>query len=137
MQPWSCPACGREFARQRSHVCAPALSIGQYFAARPDVEREIFEKVREHLVSLGPVIVEPVNVGIFVKGQRNFVELRPKAKSVALSFALNRLVQHPRIARTVKTKTSRTCHGLNITSPADVDQQVLDWLTESYFEVSR
>ncbi len=137
MQPWSCPACGREFARQRSHVCAPALSEGQYFAARPPVEREIFEQVRGHLVALGPVIVEPVNVGIFFKGQRNFVELRPKAKWVALSFALNRVGEHPRIARTVKTKTSRTYHGLNITSPSDIDQQVLDWLTESYFEVGR
>lgn len=136
MDIWECPACGREFARQRSHVCAPALSVEQYFAARPPVEFEIYERVRSHLESLGPVIVEPVNVGIFFKGKRNFVELRPKTRWLALTFGLNRVIAHPRIARTMKSRTSRTYYGLNLIRPEDVDQQVLDWLTESYVEVA-
>jgi predicted transport protein len=131
-----CPACGREFARQRSHVCAPALSVNQYFAARPPWEREVYELVRAHIESLGPVIVEPVNVGIFFKGKRNFVELRPKTRWLDLTFGLNRLFDHPRFSRTMKTRTARTYYAVRVTGPRDIDEQVLGWITESYFDVA-
>jgi predicted transport protein len=132
---WTCPACGREFGKRQSHLCAPAMSVKAYYAGRPAVEREIFEAVRAHLESLGPVIVEPVSIGILFKGKRTFVELRPKTKWVALSFGLNRRVEHPRITRTTRTNIGRTYHAIRVTSPADVDDTVRGWLTESYLEL--
>lgn len=134
MEPWTCEACGREFGKRQSHVCVPAMSPDDYFAARPPVEREIFEAVRAHLESLGPVIVEPVGIGILFKAKRTFVELRPRTKWVALSFGLNRRLEHPRITRTTKMGSSRTYLGVNIRTPDDVDEQVRAWLTESYVE---
>jgi len=133
---WICPACAREFGKRQSHVCAPALSVDAYFASRPVVERQIFEAVRDHLEGLGPVIVEPVGVGILFKHRRTFVELRPKARWVDLSVGLNRRLTDPRIIRTTKTATPRTYHGVRLTSAADVDEQVRAWLTESYTEFS-
>jgi hypothetical protein len=135
LEIWTCDACGREFGKRQWHVCAPAKSVEAYFAARPPAERAIFEAVAAHLRSLGPVIVEPVNVGIFFKGKRTFVELRPKAKWVDLSFGLNRRVDDPRITRTTRTKTSRTYHAVRVREAADLDETVLGWLTESYFEL--
>ena len=134
--PWACPACGREFGQRQAHVCVPAMSVDEYYAARPAAERAIFEAVRAHLESLGPVIVEPVNVGILFKNRRTFAELRPKKRWVSLSFGLNRRLEHPRIARTTRTNTARTYHGINLRGPEEVDRQVLDWLTESYVEFS-
>ncbi len=136
MPVWTCEACGREFGKRQSHVCAPALSVDAYFAARPPVERAIFERVREHLTSLGPVIVEPVGVGVLFKGRRTFVELRPKTKWVDLSFGLDRRVEHERVTRTTRTNTSRTYHGVRLRGPEDVDDAVRGWLTESYFELA-
>ncbi|MBE0609972.1 MAG: hypothetical protein IH609_11355 [Dehalococcoidia bacterium] len=134
METWSCPACGREFGKRQAHVCAPAQPVDAYFSERPPVEREIFEAVREHLESLGPVIVEPVGVGILFKRKRTFVELRPMTRWVALSFGLNRRAEHARITRTTKTNTARTYHRVRLTSPADIDDAVREWLTESYIE---
>lgn len=132
-----CPACGREFARQRSHVCAPALSVDQYFASRPPLERQVYQKLRDHIEALGPVIVEPVNVGIFFKGKRNFVELRPKTRWLDLTFGLNRLFDHPRFSRTMKSKTARTYYAVRVTAPDDLDDELLGWITESYFELGQ
>lgn len=131
---WSCGACGREFGKRRSHVCVPALSVDAYFAARPSFEREIFDAVRAHLESLGPVIVEPVGVGVLFKARRTFVELRPKAHWVDLSIGLNRRLEHPRITRTVRTATRRTYHGIRVRSASDIDREVREWLSESYAE---
>lgn len=137
MEPWSCPACGREFARPRSHVCAPALSVDDYFARRPPEERAIYEAVRSHLEGLGPVIVEPVNVGIFFKGRSNFVEIRPKNRWVDVTFGLNRVLGSPRISRTMRSKTARTYYAVRVTTAEDIDDELKAWLTESYFEVGR
>lgn len=135
MDVWACAACGREFGRRQAHFCAPAMTLDEFFRERP-AGREIFDAVQRHLESLGPVIVEPVGVGILFKGVRTFVELRPRARWWDLGFGLNRRVQHPRISRTVKTKTTRTYHGVRLTSAADVDETVRDWLTESYRELA-
>ncbi|MCA1734941.1 MAG: DUF5655 domain-containing protein [Actinobacteria bacterium] len=97
---WICPSCSRSFRRSRqSHECAPALELEEYFSTGPEWERPIFEAVLAHLESLGPMRVEPVSVGIFIKSNGSFVELRPMAKWVALSFPLSRRLSHSRISR--------------------------------------
>ena len=133
---WTCEACGREFGKHRqAHVCAPAMPIDAYFDGRPAADREVFEAVRGHLESLGPVIVEPVGVGILFKRRRTFVELRPRARGgFSLSVGLNRRLVHPRVSRTTRTKTASTYHGINVAVPADIDVELRQWLTESYFE---
>jgi hypothetical protein len=88
--------------------------------------------VLEHLESVGPVHVEPVSVGIFLKKARTFAELRPMTKWVALGFPLSTVVDDPRIARRVKMSGNRTWHVVNLRDPADVDDQVCSWLTEAY-----
>ena len=132
MPTWVCPECHRQFGRQRqSHECAPAMTLDEYFSTGPERERPIFEAVAGHLESLGPIHVEPVSVGIFIKRSRTFVELRPKVKWEALSFSLPRVEPSHRISRRMKSG-STTYHVVNLYGPDEVDDQVRDWLTESY-----
>ena len=84
------------------------------------------------LERLGPVHVEPVSVGIFFKRGRRVAELRPKDRWVALSFSLNRRVQHPTITRKVMPYNGRYYHVANLRSPEDFDDRLREWLTESY-----
>ena len=78
MAVWICPKCRRQFgSRNQSHECAAAMSLEEYFSTGPERERPIFEAVIDHLESIGPVVVEPVSVGIFLKRSRTFAELRP------------------------------------------------------------
>lgn len=130
---WTCPQCERRFGRDnQSHECAPALTVAEYFATGPEFERPIFEVVRAHLESLGPVIVEPVQVGVFFKRSRTFVELRPKMRWVTLSFILPAPVRDDRISRCQTMSARRTYHETKLRVPSEVDDQVLNWLTEAY-----
>lgn len=95
-------------------------------------ERPIFDAVMDHLESVGPVHVEPVSVGIFLKRARTFAELRPKTKWVALYLPLSTMVDHPRIARRIAVSGNRTWYAINLRGPEDVDDQVRSWLTEAY-----
>jgi hypothetical protein len=133
---WICPECGRTFRRQgQSHECAPALSVDEYFATGPEWERPIFEEVSAHLDSLGPVVVEPVSVGIFFKvNGQNLVQLRPLTRWATLSFPLSRRLTDSRIARKPVVSGRKIYHFVNLRSAADVDDQVRGWLTESFNE---
>ncbi len=132
---WTCPDCQRRFARKgQSHECAPAMALDEYFSTGPARERPIFEAVMAHLDTVGPVHVEPVSVGIFLKRSRTFSELRPKTNWVALSFSLRRKVTHPLIKRKVMQWHGRYYHVANIANPGDIDDDIRNWLTEAYLE---
>jgi hypothetical protein len=63
------------------------MTVEDYFSTGPPFERPIYEAVLAFLETLGPIHVEPVSVGIFLKTHRSFVELRPLTKWVNLGFA--------------------------------------------------
>jgi Domain of unknown function (DUF5655) len=130
---WICPECGRQFARSgQSHECAPAMSLEDYFATGPPRERPIFEAVMAHVETIGPVHVEPVSVGIFLKRARSFAQLRPMQNWVALSFSLHRRVSHPTIVRKVVPYSGNYFHVANLRGPEDFDDDLRDYLTEAY-----
>jgi len=108
------------------------MSLDEYLATGPSHERPVVDVVLAHLESLGPVHVEPVSVGIFVKRGRTFVQLRPMVRWEAVSFLLARTVDSPRLARKVVGTGSRRYHTVNVRRPEEVDDQLLAWLTEAY-----
>jgi Domain of unknown function (DUF5655) len=131
---WVCPECERTFARNKQgHICAPAMTVEAYFAAEgPERERPIFEAVLAFAETLGPVLVEPVAVGIFLKRARTFVELRPKTKWIELSFGLHRRIDHSRISKIIGVSGGRTFHAVRLVTPEDVTEPITDWITEAY-----
>jgi hypothetical protein len=85
-----------------------------------------------HLDTVGPVHVEPVSVGIFLKRDRQFAQLRPMQRWVALSFSLPRPVHHRLITKKVVPYHGRYHHVAQIREAEDLDEQILEWLTEAY-----
>jgi len=133
MPRWVCPSCDRQFGRvKQGHECAPAMSLEEYFSTGPSFERPVFDAVMAGLRPLDGVHVEPVSVGIFLKRSRTFAELRPMTKWVAVSFSLARTIPSERIARKVIEVGTRRYHVVNVRSADEVDEGLLDWLTEAY-----
>jgi Domain of unknown function (DUF5655) len=134
---WTCPACDRRFARVgQGHECRPVVALADWYAARPDWVRAVCEPVLAHLDDLGDdLFVDPAEVGLIVKRPSSFVELRPRTKWVDLLVKLYRRVEDHRVARTMTGQRSAwTVHVVRLREPADVDEQVQDWLTESYLD---
>ena len=110
------------------------MTIEEYFSTGPSFERPIFEAVMAGLDErVGPIHVEPVSVGIFLKRARGFCELRPMTKWVAVGFGLGRTLQSHRLARKVYDGGATKWHRVNVRDPAEVDEELLDWLAEAYF----
>lgn len=110
------------------------MSLEEYFETGPPWERPIFEAVMAHMDTVGPVHVEPVSVGIFLKRARSFAQLRPMTKWETLSLSLGRRETHPLITRKVQPWSGRHYHVFNLRGPDDLDDRILQWLTEAYLE---
>lgn len=108
------------------------MSLEEYFATGPPHERPVFEAVLRHLDGVGPVHVEPVSVGIFLKRAQTFAQLRPMDRWVALHFSLPRRVDHHRITRKVVHYAGRYHHVANVRGPEDLDDALCGYLTEAY-----
>lgn len=108
------------------------MSLDEYFATGPPHERPVFEAVMRHLETVGPVHVEPVSVGIFLKRAQTFAQLRPMERWVAVHFGLARRVAHERITRKVVHYHGRYHHVANVRGPEDLDERLLGYLTEAY-----
>ena len=113
------------------------MSLDEYFSTGPAHERPVVDAVLAHVARLGPVHVEPVSVGIFLKSPRKFAELRPMQRWVALSFPLSRRATHRTFVRKVTPYNGRYYHVANLATPTDFDDDLRALLTEAYEESIR
>jgi Domain of unknown function (DUF5655) len=129
---WVCPNCEREFASaNQAHVCIPGIAVRDLLGRHPRWVSEIYAAVIEHLSSLGLVHEDAVNVGIFLKSDRKFAEFRPRVRSVQLALYLPYELSDVRVARTLPA-ADRVIHLIKLSSAAQVDDQLREWLTEAY-----
>lgn len=109
------------------------MSIGEYFETGPEFEQPIFEVIRAHMESLDSEIwFEPVSVGIFFKRTSSFLQLRTMTKWVAVSFSLDRKLEHGRLSRKVIAHGRRFFHVVNVRDAGEIDDVLLEWLTEAW-----
>ena len=133
MARWSCPRCEREFARTRqSHVCVPGGTVAETFAGRPEYQRATYEAIMAHLRMLGPVHVDAVGVGVFLKSDRKFAEVRPMARALSLDILSTHTIAHPRVVRSQRIAADRVWNVLRLHGPDDVDEALKAALTIAY-----
>ena len=109
------------------------MSVEEYFSTGPPHERPVFEAVMAGLDGMvGPIHVEPVSVGIFLKRSKSFAQLRPMTRWVAVSFSLDRTLRSGRVSRKVIPHGRWFHHVVNVRDAADVDDELLGWLAEAY-----
>ncbi len=102
------------------------MTIEEYFSTGPVHERPVFDAVHAHLLSLGPIHIEPVSVGILIKKSSSFVELRPMTRWVAMSFPMPRRITSDRIARQpIDTGSSESMNASATASPASPDTKAI------------
>lgn len=128
---WSCPACAREFGRQRAHTCVPALSLEEYLSSRTPAEREIFEAVSAAVEEVDGLIVEAVSVGVFFKTASNFAELRPRREGFALSLILPGHMTSARFRRVLPLGSGRIVAYVHLVAAFEVDKEVVGWLLQA------
>ncbi len=132
MSRWICPTCEREFgAVNQAHTCAPGITVVELLARHPPWVADIYAVVIETVRALGPVHEDAVNVGIFLKASRKFVEFRPRVRSVMLWILLPEEHPVPAVGRVIRAGLTYA-HGVVLTAAIQVDEDVRELVELAY-----
>ena len=102
------------------------------FANSPPGQRRAYDTIMAYLQTLGPVHEDAVQVGVFLKRQRKFAEIRPMSRALSLNLVLPRTVRDSRVLRTARISADRVEHVIRLSDATEVDEQVREWLTEAF-----
>lgn len=129
---WRCPPCGRAFKnKNQAHSCV-RYSVGDHFAGKPPVVKNIFDRLQAELEAVGPVRITAVKTSINIAGAANFAVLHVQQGGIKLEFTYDRPIESERIIRTQHPWESIFVHWVRLASPEDVDEQLIEWLRHSY-----
>jgi Domain of unknown function (DUF5655) len=130
---WTCPECGRAFARpNQTHTCRPLVALESHFAGRPALVREIFDRVVELASRCGPVTVLPEGTRIALAARMSFCALMPRRAWVDGHVVLARRLESPRFRRIETFGPRNHLHAFRVSSVDEVDDEVAGWLAEAY-----
>ena len=93
----------------------------------PDPQRRAAQAVIAIARRHRDLVIEAVSVGVFIKRERNLVELRPKQRWLALSFISPAAITSERITRAIELPTG-TAYFVRLHDKQDVDAELRGWL---------
>jgi hypothetical protein len=82
------------------------------------------------------VHVDAVKVGVFLKSDRKFAEIRPMARALSVNLEMSRALEGPLVARRYRYAVDRFASEVRVTNPDQVDNVLCGWLTEAYDEAT-
>jgi hypothetical protein len=127
---WICPRCGNAFANRNSWHSCISVPLEDHFAGRPKA-REIFDRLRSAVESIGPVWVVSSKTRIGFMTRVRFAGVYFRRDGLRLAVWLRRRVDSPRVAKVEYLPTGNWIHHLDLRAPGDVDEEVLALIREA------
>lgn len=128
---WQCPVCEREFAKKsQAHSCQISSLETHFRKASPETLK-VYSALETALGELGAYRAVPTKSQINLMVRTSFGGLQMRRNSIALGFVLTRRIEHPRLSA-LQLSPRTFAYKVQLRSPADVDDQLREWLKEAY-----
>ena len=129
---WVCPSCGRRFRHANQWHSCQVTAEADHFAGKPVILRETYDSLIAGMKKRCPDMrVDSVKTNIHFFRTHNFAGISIRSDRLNLGFQLAHLLTDPRIVHSQPLSGNRIVHRVELRRPADVDSQLLNWLTES------
>ena len=130
-KPWTCPLCGRRFAKPRqAHSCRVRRIDDHFRGKNPDLRR-LFDALRRALERTGPLRVDAVESTINLVSKHHFGGIAVRRDYLRVGFIADHEIRNGRILRADRVGAHRVSHHVLVRSMGDLDAQLLGWLAEA------
>jgi hypothetical protein len=131
---WTCPTCGHRFVTANIWHSCTRYTLDEAFSRSTPEARAAFERFVELVERCGPVVVIAQKTRIVLMVRVRFAGATVLRDRVRLTFALTRVIDHPRITSVDSYGPRWNAHRFEAASPADVDAfaELPALLCESY-----
>ena len=107
-------------------------ALETHFAGKDPMVRKIYEHLMKHSRKFGSVTEEPKKTSIHLVNKTAFAGVATRKGALVLTIKSDRKLSSPRIHKSEQTSARRFHHEVKLTSPADVDSEIVNWLKNAY-----
>lgn len=108
------------------------FTVGSHFEGKDASVRQIYDRILKATEKFGPVAEEPKKTSIHLVNQTAFAGVATRKSAMVLTIKSDRKLPSPRIHKSEQTSAKRFHHEVKLTSPADVDSELVNWLKDAY-----
>jgi Domain of unknown function (DUF5655) len=108
------------------------FTINSHFESRDPVVRNIYDQLKKAIKRFGPIVEEPKKTSIHIVNRTALAGVATRKGHLVLTIKSDRKLASPRIHKSEQTSASRFHHEVKLTSPADVDAELIGWLKAAY-----
>ena len=102
------------------------------FANKDPAVRAAYDKVLSSLAKVGPVVIEPKKTSIHLVRETGFAGAHPKKAWLDLTIRSEKPIKSARVRAQEQVSKNRWHQDVRLTSPKDVDAEVVAWLKSAY-----
>jgi hypothetical protein len=107
-------------------------AIAPLFAGREPVTRAIYDRLVEAARPLGPFEIQPRKTCLHLARGSAFAGVHPRKNSVLVTLKTDAPIDSPRVRKLEQASKSRFHNDLILTSPDQVDAELMGWMKAAY-----
>jgi hypothetical protein len=108
------------------------FSVSQHFENKDPVVKSIYDRILQESRTFGQVIEEPKKTSIHLVNKSAFAGVTTRKNALLLNIKSATPIKHARIAKSEQLSAKRFHQEVKLTSPDDVDSDLVGWLKEAY-----
>jgi len=107
-------------------------TVASHFEGRDPVVRRIYDQLTGVLRKIGPCREESKKTSIHIVAATALAGVATRKHHLVLTIKSDRRLTSPRIHRSERVSAKRFHHEVRLTSPADMDEELIGWLRDAY-----
>jgi uncharacterized protein DUF5655 len=109
----------------------PTATISAHFTGKPALVRQIYDRVVDTAGRFGPVTEDPKKTSIHLTRRTAFAGVATRRDGIVLTLKSTSDIRSARVVKHQQTSATRWYLDVKLTSPAEVDRQLIGWLAKS------
>ena len=127
---WTCPQCGRRFAREDQFHSHDTVAVDAHFAGRPPPLRATFDELIASLPE--DVEVRALRTVIILSAATTFAFVNVQSKRLLVGVFLDRPLDAARVVKIDEVSPHKMASVVAVRDPLDVDDELRGWLRDAY-----
>jgi hypothetical protein len=108
------------------------FTVNSHFEGKDAAVRQVYDRLLKATGKFGPVAEEPKKTSIHLMHKTAFAGIATRRSAIVLTIKSDRKISSPRIHKSEQTSAQRFHHEVKLTSPAEVDSELVKWLKDAY-----
>jgi len=109
-----------------------SFTVKSHFENKDEVVRQIYDRLIKSVKEFGRVAEEPKKTSIHLVRKTAFAGVATRKSALILTIKSDRTLSSPRIHKSEQVSANRFHHEAKLTSPTEVDTELLKWLKNAY-----